>query len=219
MVSETPTEGRCNAPAWLNFEEDDTKEGYCENYPKKDEDGLVINGRCNHHGAANTASHTGNAYADGGKPNNGNAEKHGLSSEGEKWFKRHRDDVEEQVKERVESWVENAPFGWDSGNIELLVHRAIKEEQLKQGDEYIEENGAIIQEKKVAGDGTFVTVDKENPAFKYQSRIHRTTLRMLKDMNILDSPEAEQAEADADKAKAWREALKGIGVDDPEGES
>lgn len=208
MVSETPTEGRCNAPAGAN------DEGYCENYPKTDDDGEPLNGRCRMHGANLTGAPEGNEYAvgnDGGSApkGNSNAEKHGLTANARKWFDRNREEVEEDVKEQVEKWVSEAPFGWESGNIPVLVKRAIKEQQFKAGDEYIEEKGVIIKEQKVAGDG-FVTVEKENPAFQYQNRIHRTTAKILKDMNILDSPESKQAEAEANKVQAWRDALETI---------
>lgn len=156
----------------------------------------------------------GNSYAEGneggGAPvGNGNAETHGLAADSKKWFDRNREEVEEDVKEQVEKWVSEAPFGWESGNIPILVKRAIKEQQVKAGDEYIEEKGVIVEGEKAVGDDV-VVVERENPAFRYQNQIHSRTVEILKDMNILDSPESKQAEAEANKVQDWQEALESI---------
>lgn len=207
MVSETPTDGRCNAPAGEN------NEGYCENYPKKGDDGKPLNGRCRMHGANLTGASEGNDHAlmnDGGSPpeGNGNAEKHGMDSDPEKWFERHRDDVEEAVKEKVKELVSKLDITFsDTTEVELITEIAVQMEQMKQGDEYIKEEGFIVTEKKVAGDGSFIKVNTENPALNAKSRLFRDNIRALNKLGVLDSPESQQAEAEEEKVKAWRDAL------------
>lgn len=127
--------------------------------------------------------------------NNGFSETHGLTAQADKWFSRHRDDVEDDVKQMVDDWMELAPFGWDvSGNVRMLTNAAINECQIEGGDQYIKENGAIVQEIVPAGEGV-IQRDEENPAFLYKSRLQKDTLRILNKLGILDSPESQQADA------------------------
>lgn len=212
MVSETPTDGRCNAPAWLD-DENDTKEGYCENYPKK-EDGEPINGRCRMHGANLPPGPEGNDYAvasDGGAApvGNNNAETHGMTAEAENWFENHRSEVSDPVRNRVSDLVSKANVDWnDRSLLDMLVEVAIHEEQMRQGDEYIQEEGVIVQTKKVAGDDV-VVVDTENPAFRAKSRLYRDNIKALKEFGVLvEAPDAKAAAAEEEIAKAWEDALE-----------
>lgn len=76
MVSETPTEGRCNG-------ESRQKDGYCEKYPTLDDDGNVRNGRCRFHGGTLPGAKKGNTYG----------VKTAQKSEGLTHFKRLEDDA------------------------------------------------------------------------------------------------------------------------------
>ena len=137
-------------------------------------------GKCKHH--------CGTSPDGSSHENNGFAETHGLRSDGRKWFKRHRDDVAEDVEQMVAAWMEDAPFDWsNTGNVRLLVDAAINECQIRRGDEYIDEEGAVITEfKGVTEDGREMYEDKENPAFKPKSRLQRDTVRILEKLGILD---------------------------------
>lgn len=171
MPSDEPQEDRCAAKC--------RNGGYCTQYP--------VNGseRCRMHGGTN----------DGAPENNGNAETHGLTADAETWFERHREDVEEDVKQMVDDWMELAPFGWEvSGNVRMLTNAAINECQVEHGDRYIEREGEIVQEKVPAGEG-IIYKNAENPAFLYKSRLQKDTLRILNKFGILDSPESQQADA------------------------
>lgn len=166
-------------------------------------------GFCKPHGERGGQEGNQNAVDnDGGAPvNNGNAETHGLTADADKWFQRHRDDVEGDVKEMVDSWMQLSNFGWEvTGNVRMLTNAAINECQIEGGDQYIAEEGAIVQEMVPAGEGV-LSQDTENPAFLYKSRLQKDTLRILDKFGILDSPESQQAEAQQDIADAWREAL------------
>jgi len=155
-------------------------------------------GACDHHGGS------------GGAPeNNGNAETHGLTADGEKWFERHRDEVEDDVRLMVAGWMREAPFGYENhGNVQLLVDAAINECQIRRGDEYIREEGMVVNSfDRIADDGREVWETKENPAFKPKSRLQRDTVRILEKLGILDDPETQNAESRHDVADALREAL------------
>lgn len=85
MVSDTPTEGRCNA---------EIKGGYCEGWPTKDEHGEVINGRCWNHGGVVGDNH-------GAPKGNQNGVKHGA-------FKEHfRNDLTDSEQEAIDDLVEH----------------------------------------------------------------------------------------------------------------
>lgn len=144
-------------------------------------------GKCKHHRGT---SPDGKSHED-----NGFAETHGLTADAEKWFERHRDDVEDDVKAMVTDWMQLAPFGWEvSGNVRMLVNAAINECQIEQGDRYIRENDVIVDKPISAGEGVaFQQV--ENPAFGYKSKLQKDTLRILNKFGILDSPEKQQADA------------------------
>lgn len=153
----------------------------------------------------------GNDYAkgnDGGAPEgNNNAEKHGMSADCWNWFENHREEVEDNVRESVANLVSKLDVTWDdTTEIKLLTELAIQQEQMKQGDEYIEEEGFITEEVVVSGDDV-VTRAIENPALRAKSRLFRDTLKGLNKFGVLDSPEMTAAEAEEDIAQAWREAL------------
>lgn len=157
-------------------------------------------GRCRRHRGTSPdgSSHEGNDFAegnDGGAPeDNGNAEEHGLRSDGRKWFERHREEAEADVRMMVAGWMEHAPFGWDVyGNVRLLVDAAINECQVRRGDEYIREEGLIVEGfDGVANDGRDITERKENPALMAKSRLQRDTVRILDKLDIIND------DADAD---------------------
>ena len=130
----------------------------------------------------------GGATEDAGAPEgNGNAETHGLRSDGRKWFERHRDEAEADVRRMVAGWMERAPFGWDNyGNVQLLVDAAINECQIRRGDKYIREEGVVVSDfDGIAQDGREIHERKENPAFMTKSRLQRDTIRILNKLGIL----------------------------------
>jgi len=142
------------------------------------------NGRCYSHGGRNDDD----GRDPGGAPeNNGNAEKHGLRSDGRKWFERHRGGVEDDVRRAVAAWMEQAPFGWENyGNVQLLVDAAINECQVRRGDAYIREEGLVVEDfDGIASDGREIQERKENPALMAKSRLQRDTVRILDKLGIL----------------------------------
>jgi hypothetical protein len=182
MPSDEPDPERCGAKCKQS-------DGYCTQYPVSGSE------RCRIHGGKTPTKEENPDVGNGDQENNDNSETHGLTADAEKWFKRHRDDVEDDVRAAVDAWMSLAPFGWEiTGNVRLLVFAAINESQIEQGDRYIEDEGVIKEEKIAAGDGV-IRKDEANPAFLYKARLQKDTLRILNKLGILDSPESQQANA------------------------
>jgi len=83
----------------------------------------------------------GGATEDAGAPEgNGNAETHGLRSDRQQWFERHREDCEELVRALVTSYVEDAPFGWDAtAKVDQLCEIAIDQVRLRHSNEWLDD--------------------------------------------------------------------------------
>jgi len=173
-----PTDSACMGKKTSREDGDVLFAGYCRAHPGKGTD-HVGEGRCKLHGGAST----------GAPKNNGNAETHGMRADGRKWFERHREDAAEDVQLMVEAWMADAPFDWDNyGNVQLLVDAAINECQIRRGDEYIREEGHIVEDfDGIAKDGREIYERKENPAFMAKSRLQRDTVRILDKLGILES--------------------------------
>jgi len=140
--------------------------------------------------------------------NNGRAEKHGLNSDREKWFERHREDVEGKVQLLVESYVEDAPFGFDDdGKVDLLTELCIDQVRLREANEWLRDEFLKEETVTVTDDGRPIKKLVENPAHMPRSRIKRDNIRGLKELGILDDPESEKADTLQDFAEAWEKGL------------
>ena len=160
--------------------------------------------RCRLHGGASTgpsdtSALEGNDHAagnDGGAPDPGaNREEHGLTADREKWFERHRGDVEATVRTLVASYVEDAPFGFDdTAKVDKLTEVAIDQVRLRHSNDYLDE---FLTEQVVGVDdsGSPIVKLEANPGHLPRDRIKRSNLRVLKELGILDDPDSQQAEA------------------------
>jgi RNA-splicing ligase RtcB len=122
-----------------------------------------------------------------GAPNPGrNRETHGLTGDRQRWFDRHRDDVEPVVRELLRSYVEDAPFGWDSrAKVDQLAAVVIDQVRLRQSNQHLDQ--FVVEEVvDVTDDGTEITRVKENPAHQPRDRVKRTNIRVLKELGVLD---------------------------------
>jgi len=148
-------------------------------------------GPCKHHGGAST----------GAPENNGNAEKHGLKSDRGKWFERHREEAEPLVRALVESYLKDAPFGWEStAKVDQLTEVAIDQARLRHSNEWLDEF-LTEQTVDVTENGEEITKLEENPAHMPRDRIKRTNAKLLKELGILDDPDSAQADATATLAE------------------
>jgi len=145
-------------------------------------------GKCKHHRGTN---------ADGSShENNGNRETHGLKSDAKKWFERHRDEVEEDVRLLVESYVEDAPFGFENhAKVDKLTELCIDQVRLREANKWLRDEFLKEETVTVTDDGRPIKKLVENPAHMPRDRIKRTNIRGLKDLGILDDPESEKAQA------------------------
>lgn len=164
-------------------------------------------GRCRRHRGTSPdgSSHEGNDFAegnDGGAPEgNGNAEKHGLKSDRGKWFERHREEAEPLVRALVESYLKDAPFGWEStAKVDQLTEVAIDQARLRHSNEWLDEF-LTEQTVDVTENGEEITKLEENPAHMPRDRIKRTNAKLLKELGILDDPDSAQADATATLAE------------------
>lgn len=213
MVSNTPTEGRCNAGAGEN------KDGFCEAWPVTDRNGDPRNGRCRMHGGNNTGSDgrgapEGNQNAlqndGGGAPiGNNNRETHGMSAKAENWYSNHWQEVDEEVQQLTDVIVNHIGFeyGVHDFRIGQIMEIVVMQKQMEKGNKFIESEGVMKKEKVATQDGV-VFKDSENPALKAKSRLFRDIQKGLKDYGLLEeSPEMQSAQAEQSISDAWREAL------------
>jgi len=155
----------------------------------------VGEGCCKHHGGANSGPPKGN----------GNAETHGLTADRETWFERHREDAEPLVRALVESYVEDAPFGFgNTAKVDLLTEVAIDQVRLREANDELDE---FLTEQVVGttDEGQPIMKVDENPAHMPRSRIKRDNIRLLKTLGVMDDPDSAQADATETLAEVLEE--------------
>jgi len=145
---------------------------------------------------------------DGGSPPaNGNAERHGLYADRSKYHQRLDDDEQAWIDALVDNWLTDAPFSRKNiGGVELLRKTAIDEHKRRRANAYIDREGVVTE--TVAGvddDGNPILEKTENPANLPYSRLARDTVRTLKELNVLDSPDAQMAEH-----MSWSDAARAV---------
>ena len=152
-------------------------------------------GPCKHHGGASTGAPEGN----------GNAERHGLLSDRDKWFDRHREEAEPLVRALVESYLKDAPFGWEStAKVDQVCEVAIDQARLRHSNEWLDDF-LTEQTVDVTENGEEITKLEENPAHMPRDRIKRTNAKLLKELGILDDPDSAQADATSTLAEVLGE--------------
>jgi hypothetical protein len=179
---------RCNAT---------TRDGSpCRKYPV----GGAGEGRCRLHGGKSTGPDTDEHLEDndhaagnsGGSPpkRNGNAETHGLTADRETWFERHREEVEPLVRTLAESYVADAPFGFENtAKVDLVIEIAIDQVRLRYSNDALDDF-VIEQPTGETEGGEPIQKLKEHPAHLPRSRIKRDNIRALKQLGILDDSSA-----------------------------
>jgi len=148
--------------------------------------------------------------ADGSSHDNiASNEKHGLKADTKKWFDRHRDEVEDDVRVLVESYIEDAPFGFENtAKVDKLTELCIDQIRLREANEWLREEFLKEETVSVTDDGRPIKKLVENPAHMPRDRIKRTNLKGLKELGILDDPESQKAEAQEDLASLWAQELR-----------
>jgi hypothetical protein len=145
--------------------------------------------------------HLGKSVDGSSHENNGFSERHGLTSDREKWFERHRDEVKDWVRTLVASYIESAPFGWrDTAKVDKLCSVAIDQARLRESNDYLDEF-LIEQTTTVTDAGEEVTRLEENPGHMPRDRIKRTNVTTLKQLGIVDDPDTSRADSVATLAE------------------
>lgn len=179
MVSEEPTEGRCNAGAGEN------SEGYCEAWPVTDDDGEPINGRCRMHGGKGSGAPEGN----------GNAITHGATADPTNLFENLDDDEREWVDAHVQAFLDAKPDADETAveRLEVLATRMLME---RRGLGQLLSEG--LSRSKVVGMTDYGEPVRDEEAH-YLNRVvndHNQTIRMnLKDWGFLNDPDSQKADS------------------------
>jgi len=185
MPNDSPVEGKCNASV-------KNGEGYCAN-----PEGF----RCDRDDTNRCFLHGGDSV---GQEGHVNAETHGLYTDRQSYYK-HRSDKEKQWMDAVtKSLMEDAPFDeTDFAKYQMVRNIAIDMHKLRRANDYIEEKGVVHKDKTVGytDDGKPLKQDEENPLNIAYDRLNKTVTKQLKELNILDSPDSKQAEADQNIAE------------------
>lgn len=198
MVSEEPTEGRCNS---------EIHGGYCEGWPAKDDTGDVINGRCRNHG--------GNE--DSGAPEgNQNAMKTGLSSDPVnlfEWLLEEDKDAAVWILNKLYQYSQRAPHAvyeaaFDADDVESFED--VEVHLTSYGDDVLMmcirdyarwratkrqlQEGVISEQEKLTEQGVWTTEDS-NPVNLDLDRMDKTTMQQKDKLGLLPSPENRKADA------------------------
>lgn len=187
MSSDTPTEGRCNA---------ETRDGgYCENHPVTGAD------RCRMHG--------GQSPGGAGPPGNQNARTHGLHADPANVLDDLAEadpDAYEWILSKYDSYLADAPFDDGSAKADQLKQVATREYAIWKATGFQLKGGII---RRDGDDGI-----EESAVNLPLDRMERTITRRLKELGVLDSPDAVAADAEAGKVQALREMMGGLDARD-----
>lgn len=152
MATEQPTEGRCNAKAWLNEEEredpDASKSGFCESYPVD--------------GSSTCRMHFGTVDERPGAPEgNQNPKTHGIYSDELNLYNHLTDEEKGFIDDIAKGYLEYAPFGPEHPLTERLYRTCTMMYQEWKAAGKVESVGPS-ENRKVAVGETVVYRDEEH---------------------------------------------------------
>lgn len=154
-------------------------QGYCERYP-------MDNGYCYNH-------QPGGAFE-----GNTNSLKHGLYAQRTNFYKQLDDEEKGFVESMVDEWIEMSPYDRDNAAIVNELYRtAIDQLRAWYGVEEFAGEDGLTTEQVIGTDDTGAPIEAvdEHPANLPYSRLDRDIQSKLKELNVYDSPDSEQAEA------------------------
>lgn len=199
MPSEEPREDKCGARVKQTPE--DMDEAYCE-HPAGFRTDHAGDGRCYLHGGASKSANQGNTYA----------EKHGLYTQRQSYYEERSPQEKAWIDAVIESLLDDAPFGDDPpfAKLQMVRNVAIDMHKLQRANDYIEDKGVVHKDKTVGytDDGKPIKQDEENVLNIAYDRLNRTLTRQLKELGVLDDPDSQQAEAQANIASELSELRK-----------
>lgn len=203
MVSDNPTDGRCN----YEYTPDDGYDpdtGHCEGHP-------MDNGLCFHHGGKRTGgAPEGNDNAEGGgaPEGNDNAATHELYAAENTYYQRRSETAQQFIIETYQGyhdkWCRLKPESPTTGDEAMLfrcavdIHKVVfkadewetaKPDQLESGHVMVDRS----EKRSPQGKTYFEYV--ETAVHRAQHRLQQRTRMWLKDNDLIDSPESQQAAA------------------------
>lgn len=132
----------------------------------------------------------GACYSCGGKRDmegNMHGFKHGAHVSNSKYFDHLPEEQKLYVVDIYRSYMEDAPFDYsDIGKSGEIWLTAIDRHKKLRLNDYIDEQGLVITEDKIAPDGTPISEKKEHPAVLAYHRIDNRTTKKLKNYGILN---------------------------------
>lgn len=122
--------------------------------------------------------------------------KHGANAKRSNYYKKLPDEEKEWLHGLYFSFLEDAPFDEESrGKAEMLWDVCVDIHKKRRLNDYIEAKG-VVQEKFVgAGESGPYYEDDENVVHLTYDRLSRSTIKVLKELGVLDDPQSKQAEA------------------------
>lgn len=193
MPSEEPRDDRCGAQVSNIPDEMDVDVAYCEQ-PQGFRTDHAGDGRCYLHGGSSKTVNEGNTYA----------QTHGLYTNRQSYYENCSDREQMWIDGVVESFLDDAPFGDNPpfAKLQMVRNLAIDMHKLQRANDYIDEKGVVHKDKTVGytDDGQPIKMDEENVLNVAYDRLNRTMTRQLKELGILDDPDSQQAEAQANIA-------------------
>lgn len=176
-------------------EEYKTRDGVCDNPPS------YPDGKCGVHseegGVGRNADGTATNY------------KHGAYAEPSLYYKRLPDQDQALVDAMVDSWLERAPFDEShEGNVEILRQVAIDWHKRRQANEYLSTEGITKEEvKDYYGEYGEVREKDEHHLHITVDRLGRSSIRILKELGVLDDPQSQKADAQETVLEVLAEAF------------
>lgn len=209
MVSDEPTEGRCNAGAGAD------NEGYCEAWPVTDDDGKPINGRCRMHGGKDSGAPEKNQNAVGNEggsapKDNTNRVEHGLFAEVNKFYQNvmedaHRELCDQIYEDYVEDYVDingEPATGHEARLFEISVNhiKIIYSDNWAYDRPSELESGSPMVDKETTYKTTAESVvqqDEYKPSIitSTQQQLRREDRAWLREYGLLNDPESQKADS------------------------
>jgi len=151
---------------------------------------------------------TGRCYMHGGGDGTGapegntNAMTHGLYAQTTNYYKSLDEDEKAFIESLVDSWIENAPFDRENtAKVNRIYKIAIDEHKMWRANDYYASEDFVDVTDIPAENGDSYEVKEENPINQTYDRLSRTSIKELKELGCLDSPDDRQADATESLAK------------------
>lgn len=200
MVSDTPTDGRCNA---------ETNGGYCEGWQ-------MDNGRCHKHGGRNEDDERD---AGGAPEGNTNSVSHGLYADENSFY---QDVIDDNLRALCDEIFQDYATKYremygdvSTGHQARLFQIAVNQIKVIHSDNWLKNkpdgiksgHPMVDKETKYTSEGQQYVEYSESVLIGTQQKLRREDRQWLKDMGLLHDPQSKQAEATQNLQELWADDL------------